>query len=82
MSLPVVKVKQNESKIFNEEKEDLKDIIDKEIKNIQIRIKSITAIAKEINDEGYEDVRDNIFEYISEDILTKVKEIKALLTDN
>ena len=82
MSLPVVKVKKNESKIFNEEKEDLKDIIDKEIKNIQIRIKSIAAIAKEINDEGYEDVRDNIFEYISEDILTKVKEIKALLTDN
>ena len=82
MSLPVVKVKKNESKIFNEEKEDLKDKINKEIKNIQTRIKSINTTAKEINDEGYEDVRDNIFEYISEDILTKVKEIKALLTDN
>ena len=89
MSLPIVKVntKKNESKIFYEEKEDLKEKIDKEIQNIQNRIKNIADIAKEINakrnqDEGYEEVRENIFEYINEDILTKVSEIKDLLTDN
>lgn len=90
MSLPIVKLNtksNNENKIFNEEKDDLKEKIDNEIKKIKLKIKNISDIAKEIelnsnHNEKYDEIRENIFEYINEDILSKVKEIKDLLTDN